>query len=118
MSESITIKCDSNEVSDGYHTFGELYEHRIALFIALCRVIAHDPARQFGCDVWRSVYHSDGSNYDGWFVLGIGTESGSQLTYHLPIGRWDSCGFAASRDRAPKWDGHTAADVLERLKTL
>lgn len=26
---------ESNGVSDGYHTFGELYEHRVVLFIAL-----------------------------------------------------------------------------------
>lgn len=40
-----TIDCgnntpkDAGEVSDGYHTFNELYDHRIKLFITLCRVI-------------------------------------------------------------------------------
>jgi hypothetical protein len=26
---------NTNQISDGYHTFGELYDHRISLFIAL-----------------------------------------------------------------------------------
>ena len=25
---------DTNLISDGYHTFGELYDHRFALFLA------------------------------------------------------------------------------------
>lgn len=28
---------DTNLISDGNHTFGELYDHRITNFIALCR---------------------------------------------------------------------------------
>lgn len=103
---------DTNEISDGYHTFGELYAHRIELFIALCRLVA-----QFGtASVWRSRTHSDGSSFEGWFVLGIFNQQGQQITYHLPNERWQDCDFAVQA--CPAFDGHTADDVLKRLKTL
>lgn len=110
---------DTNKISDGYHTFGELYEHRIVNFIALCRVIQFS---EYGKDitspVWKTKKHSDGSSWDGWFVLGIFSEPGKQITYHLPISKWDECSFANEIDQAPEFDGHTSADVLKRLKTL
>ena len=104
---------DTNAVSDGYHTFGELYEHRIALYMALAKQLS-------GCagDVWKSEFHSDGSHIDGWFVMGIGRDPGDQITYHLPESKWDECAFAKTLTGAPEFDGHTAADVLERLKAL
>lgn len=101
---------NAGEMSDGYHTFNELYDHRIALFIALCR--------QLGDEVWRSRLHSDGTGFEGWFVLGINSDPGSQITYHLPDNKWDECKFAATLDRAPQFDGHTSADVVSRLGRL
>ena len=68
--------------------------------------------------VWKTRMHSDGSVWDGWFILGIGEEPGKQITYHLPESKWDECIFADEYIKAPEWDGHTSADVLERLKQL
>lgn len=53
---------------DGYHTFAELYEHRILLFIALCRnlkgimaLAMHDDTSDIPKHkIWRSRWHSDG----------------------------------------------------------
>ena len=110
------------QLSDGYHTFDELYEHRITLYITLAKLLV-----LVGCGslmladvtpVWRTKVHSDGSVWNGWFILGIHTEPGKQITYHLPESRWDDCSFATTLDKAPEWDGHTAADVLKRLKTI
>jgi len=110
---------DMNEVSDGYHTFGELYEHRIELYIALCKQMSiEDPAANIQNFVWKSKVHSDGSVWDGWFILGYGTQEGEQITYHLPMNYFPQCKFAQTLDKAPDWDGHTSADVLERLKSL
>jgi len=106
------IEIEVGKISDGYHTFDELYEHRASLFIALCRKVCCDR------DVWRSTRHSHGEIYEGWFILGIGTEGGQQITYHLPISRWGETDFATDRELAPVWDGHTPADVLERLKRI
>ena len=34
---------NTNLISDGYHSFGELYDHRITLFITLCKILDKDP---------------------------------------------------------------------------
>lgn len=107
------------EASDGYHTFGELYDHRITLYIALCKAIAKESGYGF---VWRSKNHSDGKPCFGTgtqYVLGIGNEAGEQITYHIPIERWgETDDFTETLEKAPKYDGHTSADVLIRLKSL
>ncbi len=103
------------EISDGYHTFDELYDHRITLYIALCKM--YYIVNRKG-DVWRSKRHSDGSMYDGQFILGISRGWGNQITYHLPISRWGETEFAETLDHAPEWDKHTPQDVLERIKQL
>jgi len=111
------------KISDGYHTFDELYDHRITLFIALAQLLKRQenaigfvPKNE--SFVWRSHKHSDMSSWDGWFILGIGRETGDQITYHLPLSRWNETSFAETLDCAPEWDGHTPTDVLERLKNL
>lgn len=115
MVEETPIKnffpADIGETSDGYHTFNELYEHRHELFMKLCEF-----AYAQGTYVWRSKYHSDGSGFAGWFILGIGQEPGNQITYHLPMRLWDRVfEYTHDRERAPQWDGHTAADTLKRI---
>lgn len=119
---------ETGKISDGYHTFNELYEHRITLFIALCRKIQDfkyhgDSRNQFGDEkiVWRSKRHSDGEICFGTgtqYILGIGKEAGNQITYHIPIERWEETEFAEILDKAPVFDGHAPVDVLERLKKL
>lgn len=102
---------ETDAISDGYHTFGELYEHRNSLFIALCKAHPELPA-------WRSKLHSDGTGFDGWFVLGLGKENGQQISYHLPLSMWEETNFAQTLEKALDFDGHTSKDVLERLKSL
>lgn len=116
------------EISDGYHTFNELYDHRTELWITLCRMLMWDDR---GIHVWRSKKHSDGSEFEGWFILGVSSLNEGplcpgvgQLTYHIPISRWTDCdwednyGRFETLERAPKFDGHTSADVLRRLREL
>lgn len=93
-------------VSDGYHTFDELYEHRHALFGAVVRLL----------DGWKSRVHSDGTSMEGWFIAGVTTNSG-QVTYHLPDRLWYMFPGRVL-DAAPEWDGHTSEDVVLRLKSL
>lgn len=111
-------KVDTNLISDGYHTYGQLYEHRITLYIALCRIIANSTYKFDQSPIWRSETMSDGSKWDGWFLLGMCQESGEQITYHLPMSKWGECNFAETLDKAPEWDHHTSEDVLKRLKNL
>ncbi len=102
------------DVSDGYHTFRELYDHRDALFIALAGMSL--ASRR----VWKSRKHSDGSVMEGWFILGIGKKEGDQITYHLPMTLWNHPQLVLVEDlpRAPEFDGHTSDDVISRLGEL
>lgn len=100
--------CDTNLISDGYHTFGELYEHRIELFIALARILQDRTLKE----VWR--FQTDKE----WFILGIHTTPGKQITYHLPMSKWKETDFAFTYTSKPEWDGHTSQDVLKRLNNL
>lgn len=122
LNEVCLLGPEEMDASDGYHTFTELYDHRITLFIALCRALSQDHENEYSAlpdyKIYRSKLHADGSSFEGWSILGIGTEKGRQITYHLPLTRWDETKFAETFERAPEWDGHTPADVLERLKTL
>jgi len=99
----------SEETSDGYHTFKELYDHRHWLFINL--------AHRLRNDAWKSNYHDDGTKFTGMFIAGITTKNGLQITYHLPQKLWPKL-HVKKLDKAPKWDGHTSQDVVERLKKL
>ena len=114
MEKNVYAEGENLEVSDGYHTFDELYEHRIILFIALCKQYT----RATGFRPWRSKLHADGSSFEGWFILGLMDEPGKQITYHLPLSKWDDVAFADTRDKAPEFDGHTPDSVLKRLKYL
>lgn len=100
--------------SDGYHTFKELYEHRHTLFVSLMNLLSDTKRAE---KAWKSNKHHDGSMYDGWFIAGIGIEKGDQITYHLPLKYWDKL-KTNNRNRAPKWDGHTSKDVIDRLTNL
>ena len=104
--EPFEVTSAVGEVSDGYHTFNELYEHRHALFGMVVK-------RMKG---WKSRSHADGTSYPGWFIAGITTKEG-QVSYHLPVRLWDEFP-GTERERAPEWDGHTSDDVVERLKNM
>ena len=111
---------NTNDISDGCHTFGELYDHRITLFIALCKQIDNQPYAESKYKVWRSKKHCDNELcFDGtWFIMGIGTRKGEQITYHIPVGRWNETEFAETLQKAPEYDNHTAEVVIKRLKML
>jgi hypothetical protein len=117
------ITGSAGAISDGYHTFDELYAHRIALFRVTCRALSlmasQVPYIELEHEiVWKSQVHSDGSIMEGWFIMGIDSRPGKQITYHLPMSEWDNCKFANTLEKAPEWDGHTSADVLKRLAEL
>ena len=62
--------------------------------------------------------HSDGSGIPDFFLLGLGKQQGTQMTYHLPARYWEQTEFAETLERAPEFDGHTSADVLRRLDLI
>jgi hypothetical protein len=66
---------------------------------------------------WASAKHFDGSAFDGWFVAGMELPTGD-VTYHLPDSMWEMAKKtgACIMDRGKEWDGHSAADVIERIQ--
>lgn len=96
-------------VSDGYHTFNELYHHRAVLFSVICNV--------FSDKAWKSKKHHEGDMFEGMFIVGIDTPEG-QATYHYDIDPYWDMFNVKELDIAPWWDGHSAEDAIERIKSL
>lgn len=96
------------QISDGSHTFDELYQHRYALFIALAYKMPHR--------AWKSRNHQkDGDPmYPGYFIAGISLPTGD-ISYHLPISFWSVMDGITTLTNAPEWDGHTPEMVVDRL---
>ena len=95
------------EISDGYHTFNELYYHRMILFSVICNMNRGK--------AWKSWKHHDGSIYDDYFIVGINTPKG-QYSYHYHKDHWDMFKVEAL-ENAPEWDGHEPKDI-NRLMSL
>jgi len=102
---------DIGDLSDGFHTFNDLYHQRAVLFATI--------VNQNKKKSWKSWKHSD-ENYcfdsnGEWFIVGIDTPAGS-YTYHYSKEYWDM--FECQELECGKeWDGHTDKDV-ERLLSL
>lgn len=94
-----------NNVSDGYHTFGELYEHRNLLFLNLA---VANPGIAF-----KTWLNHKKEAWKGWFILGINTEEG-EITYHLPEEYWIAAEVREIEYNSG-YDGHTSNDVCDRL---
>lgn len=111
------------EVSDGYHTMHELYQHRRALNVVLFNYIAyHEPDK-----VMKSLLHSDGTMFDGYFAVMMIIECVTrgelyapdsikiqQISYHYKLKHWDEFKIPEV-GRLPPYDGHTSQDTLNRL---
>lgn len=97
---------DVEKMSDGYHTFADLYAQRLVLSAALAKNNPH---------AWKSKRHEDGSVpfSGGWFIMGFDTDEGC-YTYHYELKDWDL--FQCKElDKGKPWDGHTSKDVRRLL---
>ena len=102
----------NSDVSDGYHTFGEIYHFRM-LYNAM---IANEFAAQGKSDVHKSYRHSDGElcfGKENYFVVVMDLPTG-QVTNHYRGEYWDIF-RVPERERAAEWDGHTPAEAAERM---
>lgn len=98
----------TGELSDGYHTFNELYHHRAVLFSVI--------VNQNRDIAWKSKKHHDGTMYDGMFIVGIDTPQG-QYSYHYDIEPYWNMFECKELDNSPVWDGHEPKDI-DRLKSI
>lgn len=95
-------------VSDGYHTFDELYFHRMVLFSVICKMNKQR--------AWRSKLHHDGTMYENYFIVGVTTPEGD-YTYHYHMEHWHHFDGVQELERAPEWDRHKPEDIT-RLFSL
>ena len=98
----------TKNISDKWHTFEELYYHRMVLFSIICN--------QNKCKAWKSRMHDDGTMFDDEsFICGIETPEG-QYTYHYHLEYWEKFDVK-ELEFAPKYDGHQPKDIT-RLYSL
>lgn len=99
---------DKGEISDGYHTFNELYYYRMlynaAFFNSLPKVWVH-----------KSKKHHDGEECfgGGWFIVMANLPTG-QISNHYELKDWELFQIP-EKEVADEWDGHTPKEAAERL---
>lgn len=115
---------DAGKVSDGYHTFEELYEFRKVYHALLFNEWANFSFGYGGADenpygIHKSKRHNDGEECfgGGWFIVCAMLPSG-QVSNHYKMEDWDMFRVPEVEKAKYPFDGHTSQDVLERLKTL
>lgn len=93
-------------VTDGYHTFDELYYHRMVLSKLVFEVY-----KQYA---WKSWLHSDGTMFEGSFIVGVSIPGIGDYSYHYDAQYFDFFDVPEV-DRAPEYDGHTPDNVKRLL---
>lgn len=98
-------------ISDGYHTFNELYRYRMLYNAAFFNELAKGDIK-----VCKSHRHYDGEECfgGGWFIVMAELPTG-QISNHYENRYWEL--FDIPRlDKAWEWDGHTSEEALTRLE--
>jgi len=104
----------TGETSDGYHTFNELYEYRLAYNAALF----NEWALQGKYEVHKSKKHSDGDPcFDGTYFIVVAQLPTGQISNHYKLKYWDEFNLP-ERAKAAEYDGHTPKEALDRLAQL
>lgn len=99
---------DMAEVSDGYHTFNELYYYRMLYNAAFFNLLPKEW-------VHKSKRHHTGEECfgGGWFIVMANLPTG-QISNHYELKDWDLFKIP-EREIADEWDGHTPQEAAERL---
>jgi hypothetical protein len=102
------------EISDGYHTFNELYEYRLLYNAALF----NEFQKQNVHNVHKSKRHYAGDECfgGGWFIVMAWLPTG-QISNHYEMKYWDLFNIP-ERDKADQWDGHSPEVAKQRLTSF
>jgi hypothetical protein len=104
-----------SDVSDGYHTFSELYEFRKAYNA----VLFNEWAIQDKYDIHKSKKHFDGEDcFGGGYFIVVAMLPTGQITNHYKLSDWNLFDCKTTDKAKYEFDGHTPADVLDRLLGL
>lgn len=110
LPEGVNVK----DISDGHHSFDDLYEHRNTLMLALMTAM---PDKSW----WSYNHHpEDDEMFPGCVIAGIETPAGPIL-YHLKANEFEHILIdlkVIRREYAPKWDGIDARVTPFRLLRL
>ena len=123
IQEEINKLENKGHLSDGYHTFDELYEFRkvynAALFNEWCRDWRLNDAPVADFNAHKSWRHNDGELCfgGGWFIVVALLPTG-QISNHYEAKDWDLFKIPETEKALFPFDNHTAQDVLNRLKSL
>lgn len=128
--EMILHQVAPGEISDGYHTFNELYRHRMLLTAALLREwywddrdLVNPPELDDATQPHKSWRHSDGQSCGeafgtapgSWFIVVAQLPTG-QISYHYEAKHWDLFKIP-ERDLPAEFDGHTPEQAAQRLES-
>lgn len=104
---------DKGNISDGYHTFNELYEFR-KLYNAL---LFNEWAKSGKYEVYKSKRHYDGEECfgGGWFIV-VALLPKGQISNHYELKDWDLFKIPSYEKSKYQFDGHTTNDVIFRLE--
>lgn len=99
---------DKGDISDGYHTFNELYYYRMLYNAAFFNLLPKEW-------VHKSKKHHDGEECfgGGWFIVMANLPTG-QVSNHYELKDWDLFQIP-EKEIADEWDGHTPQEAAERL---
>lgn len=107
---------DFNEyISDGYHSFQELYLYRM-LYNAL---LVNEYAKNDTYQVYKTKRHNDGEECFGgdWFLVVIRTPYGV-IDNHYELKYWDLFHCKEIEKEPYPFDGHSPADVARHMEEL
>lgn len=106
---------DVGDISDGYHTFRELYEFRKMYNAALFNLWGANGINK----THKSKRHYDGELCfgGGWFIVSAMLPSGL-ISNHYKLEDWDLFHIPETEKALFEYDGHTGKDVLQRLKAI
>lgn len=131
MKDSENLQTDL--ISDGWHTFGELYDFRLAYnamafnLMTIQSEFSHE--RIIGGIISESVYipkfnvHKSWKHHDGewcfgeekkWFIVAAKLPTGI-ITNHYEAEHWDLFKIPETEKSIFPFDGHTAHDALDRI---
>ena len=108
---------DVQTISDGYHTFSELYELRLAYNAALFNEWTSGKKYDVHkSKTFQDIETGEYTQWEGWFIVVAETPNG-QIGNHYPVAAWDKF-KVAEKEKANAWDGNMPDTICERLFQL
>lgn len=103
------------DISDGYHTYRELYEFRKHYNAALF----NEWSKLNKYDVHKSKRHYEGEECfgGGWFIV-VAILPAGQISNHYKMEDWDLFNIPDFEKALFQYDGHSGKHVLHRLGAI